>query len=375
MSNIDNKNIIENSKRTRKQTKLYQYLDSCTNEKNIIKSSNQSTTHLEIPKNPFLSPDAGAENSVSDSIQPLESHQKVLSTSTLFNSCNSSTKDLSSNNFTKMPDTEIKEDDIKSLLESNKKMAENMAAMIELMKADRQKDKNSSETIAGCTTKKEILHASSRVGLKEACLIHPWLVNAKNCDSSLTKIPTNISKLHDITVIKSVCGWIRKTCTSMPSHQSNVLKCIEYLPEGTMLTKGTEDDPTYITRILSWLDVEENQLEQGKSLSEVEVQSKINDVRLAIATKSYNKSSYEPSFSSRSRFSKQYDKKDFYKSNSKKSSGKKKTCHEWNKTGKCQSGSACSYPHICQSCIDEGKLCDKPEFRCKGVGGESESEE
>ena len=374
MSNIDNNNIIYNSKRSRKKTKPFQYLNLGTNDNNTKKSSNQSETLLNIPKNPFSPPDDDESVSI---FQDLEANKKVLSTSTLFSSCNSSTKDLSNSNNTKMPDnTEvIGQDDIKSLLESNKKMAENMAAMIELMKADREKDKNG-ETIAACTSKKEILHASSRVGLKEACLIHPWLVNTKNVDSSITKVPTNISKLHDITIIKSVCGWIRKTCTDIPNHQSNALKCIEFLPEGTMLTKGTEDDPTYISRILSWLDVESNQLAEGKSLSEVEVQSKINDVRLAIATKSYNnnKSSYEPSFSSRSRFSRQYDKKDFNKS--KKSAGKKKTCHEWNKTGKCGSGAACTYPHICQACIDEGKVCDKPEYRCRGGGGvESESED
>ena len=288
MSNIDNKNIIYNSKRSRQKTKPFQYLNLSTNDNNSKKSSNQSETLLDSPKNPFLSPDDYDSGSI---LQDLEAQKKVLSTSTLFDSCNSSTKDLSSNNNTKMPDNEIGQEDIKSLLESNKKMAENMAAMIEMMKADREKDRNPNETIAACTSKKEILHASSRVGLKEACSIHPWLANAKNCDSSLTKVPTNISKLHDITVIKSVCSWIRKTCTNLPNHQSNVLKCIEFLPEGTTLSKGTEDDPTYITRMLSWLDVEVNQSE-GKSLSEVEVQSKINDVRLTIATKNYRVSLY-----------------------------------------------------------------------------------
>ena len=273
------------------------------------------------------------------------------------------------NQAAKMGDQANMEKVFQMITENNQKMMETMVKkMAEMMNNPQQSA--STQSVGD----KEILHSNTRLNQREAQKIHNWITNAMQFDTSLTKMPTDCAKISDLTLIKSVISWIRKSGTGLSDHQKYLMMCIESIPSfGSLKNKPEENNPSFLARVINWVDIEMSEENSKSNTSETSVKSMINDVKIAMISNKPSTSfqNIQP-FSGYARPVKHYDKNS---KNSENRSYAPKPCFSWN-DGECKNGGKpnCAFMHVCTLCWKKSRICRKKRVVCEGEGPEAESE-
>lgn len=256
------------------------------------------------------------------------------------------------------------------IAENNTKlMSEMMKKMAEMM----NQSSNIQSSSGQGAQEKEMLHSNSKLNQREAVKIHPWLTNVRQFDSSITKMPTECSKIGDLVLIQAVICWIRKNCVGLSDHQKFLLQCIESIPNFNALKpKPDEANPSLLSRTLSWVDIEMS--DDKSTTNEVAVKSMINDIKIAMVSERSTNTVQDRSFSGFAKPIRYYDKTSKNSKNAENFSRPPQPCFSWN-DGNCKHGSNCHYAHVCTKCWKKGKICRKRRSACDGEEPDFDSEE
>ena len=288
---------------------------------------------------------------------------------------NFSSATSNSTNQTKMGDNEKNMEKVFQLINDNnaKLMSEMMKKMSEMI----LNQQSNSQSESNGNQEKELLHSNSRLNQREALKIHPWLSNVRQFDSAVTKMPTDCSKIADLTLIQSVICWIRKNGTGLTNHQKFLMLCIESIPNHNSLkSKPDESFPSILSRTMNWVDVEMSDDASKNSTTEAVVKSMINDVKISMVSErsSVSFQNQQQSFSGFAKPSRHYDKASKNSRYTENYPKPPQPCFSWN-DGKCKYSPNCSFVHVCTKCWKKGKICRKRRSECDGEGPDSDSRE